>query len=312
MYSFNAEQTRLVNRSNDVQHFLVQNEDIYTKIAPFADQVNLLMSNNKTLKELSSAKGKNGKGSTKDKNDLKADIVKEISSICSFTSDYALRTGNNELYNAVHFNPSYIAHLRDAEVFGFVNNIVSEVTPLLTDPVFATYPVTADDLNTLSTNASTFNDNLGKAAVQNAGSRIASKNINAVLKAVQGNINRLNSLISYFADDNPDFVKGYKEATIVNHTGVRNSGIKGTITNSTTDEPIEGVSIMLVGKKTSKGTTTASDGTYEIDKFRVGKCKLTVTAPNSESKTVEVTIHRGKITELNMSLSSQVIEFKTA
>ena len=201
MYNFNAQQTRLVNRSNDLQQFLTQNEDIYSKVAPFAQQVSSLIKNNKIVAGLSNAKGKNGKGSTKDKNDLKAEIIKEVSSVCTFASNYAFSTGNNELYNAVHFTPSAISQLRDAEVMGFVTNIVEAVTPILSDPGFASYPVTADDLDTLSGNAATFNDNLGKASIQNAASRIASRNINDVLKNIQGNINLLNGMIGFFKTD---------------------------------------------------------------------------------------------------------------
>ena len=76
--------------------------------------------------------------------------------------------------------------------------------------------------------------------------------------------------------------------------------------------PVKGVTITLTGKTKTKTTTTDKYGAYEIDKFVVGKCTLTITATGYEKETVNVTIQRGKTLELNISLAAQVIEMKTA
>ena len=312
MYTLNADQARQLDRFQTTENLCNKNSDKYAILKPFQKQVRLLSVNNKKINSYIPARSGNGEGATEEKRDRKADIATSVNGICSLVIPYALDIEDSELYNAVNFTTTDVIDLRDVAVLGFVTTLVGVITPLLSNPDFADYPVTVEELNALTENANTFNDSLGDNKMIDKDSSIASKNIDTLLAANRLIIAKLNKLINYFETKDPDFVESYRKAAALNNTGIHHSGIRGIIINSSTEQPIESVTIILTGKTNIKNTATDSSGAWQIIKFIPGKCSLTISAPGYQSRTIEVTIIRSKIIELNIALQSQAINMATA
>lgn len=307
MSQLNWEQTRHVNAFNKLEFYFGENKPVYSKDSPFQKLVNRLIANNKKITPLSTTKGIGSQGATTDKEDLKSIIAKNGGTVCSYAAEYAEETNNNELYNIVNYSASQILYLRDAEVLGFIEGVVEAVTPLLSAPAFETYPVTEDDLNALSQDATDFNTSLGKNNNIKNNSSIASHNIDTIIKDNRAIIIRLDKLINNFKSEAPDFVEGYFKAKLILNTGVRHSGIvliikdKGNIV-------ITNATITLTGKKSVKTATISNNGTYEIIKCAAGNCKLTIVAPGYETQTIAVKIIRGVVQDMSINMESNALE----
>ncbi len=311
MSQFNGEQTRHVNAFNNLEFFFGENKDVFSKNVPVQKWVERLINNNKAIVALSTTKGTGSEGATEAKDNLKETIATNAGTVCSYAADYAVETGNTDLFSLVNYSSYDVIRLRDSEVLGFINGVVTAITPLVSLPDFKDYIVTAEDLSTLSKDANDFNNNLGKNKLIINNSHVASHDIDALIKNNRNVIIRLDKLIPNFKKDAPKFVAAYYKAKRIDDTGVRHSGIRGIIVNNT-GTPVEGATVTLVGKKNTKGTTTGSDGSFEIVKFLFGKAKLTIAAPGFDSITTDVTITRGKIIECDCRLQSVIVEFKTA
>lgn len=167
-------------------------------------------------------------------------------------------------------------------------------------------------LESLVSRAKTFTNDIGKAGVIDKNRGVINRTIDEVLAAIRGNVSNMNLLSNQVKKKYPKFVENYFKSAAIDYSNIHHSGIKGMITNSNNGAVVEGVTLTLQGIKKTKTAITSIDGAYEIIKFLSGKAKLTITAPGYDSQTVEVDIIRGKIIELNYSIQSQILEFKTA
>ena len=312
MSILNTKQSRQLTRSQSAENFLVKNEDKYAILKPFSKAVADLSANNKEINALVPARSQNGKSATAEKKNLKAAIATGVGDICSLVIPYAIDIEEATLFSSVNFTATHVIHMRDANLFGFVTTLVGVITPLLSRENFSGYPVTAADLDTLMIDAGNYNENLGAAKVSKVKSSIASANIDALMKANRLIIRKLNKLINFFKKKDPGFAEAYYAATALSHTGAHHSGIRGTIINTASEQPAKEVSVTLEREKSKKTTTAGSNGTYAILKCRAGTWNLIITAPGYQSQTIVVTVIRGKIIELNITLQSQILDLNTA
>ena len=312
MEILNGNQAREFNRAQKLAGFYDEQNKVYPLYPPYAQEVDLFLGYNQQLIDTVSGKDVNGEGITKSKEALKESVATMGNTICTRVAAYAKKIGDTELETAIYHRAYEIKRLKDGDVLGFVNRLIAIVTPLLTDELFQTYDVTEDRLSKIRQAATDFTNSIGKASLIDDQSSIASNTINDLLSNIRGNVVQFGLLINFFEEKNPAFVQGYYKAAAIDMTGIHHSGIKGIIINSTTEQPVEEATITLKGKKNSKTTTTGEEGAYQITKFRPGKGKLTVTAPNFNTQVIEVTIIRGKTLEFNIGLQSQAINLVTA
>lgn len=304
----NAEQGREYTRSRELTKFVIQNDKTCSLLPPFSKVKEALLENNSRLDKYTPIKTINGHGITGEKKDLKAEVAGQVNSICTLSMSYAITTGDKDLANSVKYRTSDVTHLKDSEVLGLVNGLVSVITPLLSKPDFKDYPITEETLQQVIKDATAFDNSIGAAKIIDTNKSIAGKNIDSILKDIRGNVAQFDLLIGWFGKDHPDFVKGYRKAAAIDYTGIHHSGVRGVITNSLTGVLVEEATVILQGKKNTKSTLSGEDGDFEIIKFRAGRCKLTITAPGYESQTIPVTILRGKILGFNISLQAQIVK----
>lgn len=302
--SLNAEQSRQLKRSTEVENLFSKNKDKITGLKPIQKQVNLLIGNNKKINEYMPARTENGKGTTTEKGDLKIVIAEEVDNICSFAKVYALDIENTQLFNTVNYTYSDVRNMRDPEVYGFVTTLVGIITPLLSVPEFMEYPVTVENLDTLTADATTYNESLGSARIIDSNNSDASQNIDILLKENAVIIRKLNSLMNYYKTSDSKFYKEYHDVAVIDYSNVHHSGIKGTIKGSNGIPIFE---VIVTGEGKNKQTKTDKLGRYELTKIRAGLRTFTFAAPGFEEQKITIQIIRGKILDLNIELIAKMV-----
>lgn len=84
--------------------------------------------------------------------------------------------------------------------------------------------------------------------------------------------------------------------------------VQGIVTDATTNEPIQGVNISL--SPTGLSSVTGSDGRYEFKNLEAGQYTVQATANGYESNTKSITIVQGNMSQGDMTLKPEKVEFK--
>ncbi len=312
MHILNSSQSREYKRAQALAGFLTEEKETSLLYQPFAVEAGSFFLNNKKLLSLVPNRLSNGSLITEGKAGLKKQIAINANIICTRTAAFAIKTGDHDLEAAVYHRTNEIIKLKDSDVVGFVTHLVDTVTPLLSNPAFQPYAVTAGMLANVMQQASDFKDSIGKASFADSKADYISKQIDKVLKAIRGNIVQFNLLLNFFEKDYAGFVEGYTTAITVDKSGIHHTGISGVIRNSSSGQLVNNASLTLKGNKKAKATTTNEKGVYSFEKFLPGKCRLSITAPGFETAEVDVTLIRGKTLEQDIHLQSQALNIATA
>lgn len=299
-------QEREYNRDVELREYLLQNEKEYEAYVPFSKVVQLFIGNMDKVEPLIPVKGKKGIIITQRKNNIRASLATNVNVVCKAGTEYAISTGDTDLQEAVRFRASDITNAKDGNITAIITTITGALTPLLSNPAFIEYQITAGMLTTLTELAAAFNDTCGKAAVVDTNSSIANSSLNQIFKAIRSNIASLRRLLTHFNITNPNFVEGFNKHAAVNYTGIRHSGIEGIVTNPLTGLPVEGAIITGEGKK--KIAKTDKKGYYKLIKLQITDMRITVTATGYDAQVFDVKILRGHILECNVSLRAKVIK----
>ncbi len=314
MTTLNADQSRHLKCYQETANFFTKNASKYALRKPIQIQVNSLTDNNKKITDLIPSRSQDGEAATGEKRDLKGDIATAVDYICSSASVYALEIKDKTLYNAVNYTATDVVRMRDGEVNGFVITITGAITPLLSNPDFLEYDVTAEDIENLTKNAAAYNDSLGDNKIIDNNSSIASANIDALLLANSIILTKLTKLMVYFKTTDPAFYQGYQKVIIIDKSGIHHTGIRGVATNRDSQAPLKDVTIVYHGKTPDKNKTTITDskGVYELIKLIPGERTFTFTVPGYDSQTITVKLIRGAILTLNITLQAQAISIQAA
>ena len=292
-------QSQEYNRAAKLSIFFEHEKVTIDTYEPMREEVDEFEVNFGEMKTAAGDKEGDSKGITKSKEELKQDTADKTAEICSKTKAFALKQKNVELAAAMSLRADEIVRLKDADVKSVVEHVVKTVTPLLGDATFKKYAVVKEDLDEAAKLADSFTELIGKASEDDSHNTVANTDINDAIKKLLGNYEQFDLLMDHFEKTHPEFVEGYDINSRLDNTGVRHSGIEGTM-KVKGGEPLEGVKIRLL----DSDYETESDmvGLYRLVKVKVGTYRVEVSC--DEYMTVEkiITIKRGKVVEMNWEL----------
>lgn len=296
----NLTQSNELNRALRLQTFLNGNTAIFLTFLPFNTAYTLFKGNVNNFSTQANLKDSSGTGITQTKEQLKKSIAINLGHILGKTTAYCDATGNTTLKAKVYFSESDIFRMKDADILPFVTNLNTNVftAAQLADATFATYNITAAQIATIVTDATTFNNKIGVADVVDAGSSTANDNITDIITAIHKNIATMDSLVGDFNAAHPDFVDGYHKNSTLDKLGTRHTGIQGVVTQN--GVPKKDVHVTVDG--TNKLAITDINGHYAI--IRVSPKLYEVKAANEggDAQTKTFNIRQGHIDELNFEL----------
>jgi len=297
------EQSQEYNRFKKLSAFFTSNSIITATFAPFQTEVNSFTINFQSFDALIPNKDVITTGITSSKTSLKLSIADKAETICRKTRSYALLNSLPELAAAVNTSATKIRKMKDSDILGFITNIQTVITPVLADPPFAAYNITAATLTAMVADATTFNGLIGKADSTASTSTTANTAINTIIKTLRTNLTHFDLLINEFESSNTAFVQGYHINSSLDTTGVHHSGLEGTVTAKATGLPIANATITVSATgKTDKSAITDLNGAYHADRISTGDYTITVTATGFTTQTVIHHIVRGKIDEMDFAL----------
>ena len=296
----NEVQTRNYARCQKLHLYLGDKDAIYNSYIPFNREAQNFMQNFTLFQEYTIKKKTNGTGITQEQKELKNKIGTQVADICAMATVYAEQYNNPKLAAAMAISKSYVVTQKDPDVYGLVQDVVNTLQPFLADVNFMEFDITAAMLDSLMNDATTFRDNIKKSSVVENGGSIANKNINEVIKLLDKNVKTFDRLIAKFSASHPDFVAGYRINAALENAPVRNTGIEGIVMAATTGKPIADAQVTI--PKREKETTTDKEGRFTIVSMYAGKCEMEVSAPGFDTKTVLVSITRGKVSTIKVVL----------
>ena len=292
-------QSQEYNRAAKLSIFFEHEKVTIDTYEPMREEVDEFEVNFGEMKTAAGDKEGDSKGITKSKEELKQDTADKTAEICSKTKAFALKQKNTELAAAMSLRADEIVRLKDADVKSVVEHVVKTVTPLLGDATFKKYAVVKEDLDEATKLADSFTELIGKASEDDSHNTVANTDINDAIKKLLGNYEQFDLLMDHFEKTHPEFVEGYDINSRLDNTGVRHSGIEGTV-------KVKG-GVALANAKIrllDSDYETESDmvGLYRLVKVKVGTYRVEVSC--DEYMTVEkiITIKRGKVVEMNWEL----------
>lgn len=293
-------QAQEYNRFKKLAIFLGAQTSVYSSFAPFATEVTDFNTNFQNLENLIPEKTENASGVTTDKTGLKHETATDLSLVCRKTRAYAIRFNQPQLAAQTNTYDSKIFRMKDADILAYATSIVNLLTPLLTNPDYIPYGVTAASLSAITALATSFNKLIGVAKQDDSGNTIANNAIDNAINVLHGNINSFDLLIDEFEAGNPGFVQGYHINSTIDRVGIRHSGIEGIVRNIN-GEAIPNAKVHLDG--TTKAVVTDLMGTYRLARITPDDYMVVVSADGYAPHQELHHISSGKIDELDFHLA---------
>jgi len=295
----NQEQSREYTRCTKLNQFLQNNEAVYNSFEPFKTEATSFSSNLQTFSGLIPDKNHVTTGITADKNGLKQKLADALGLICRKTYSYALTYNNPDLAAQVNTRADKIFRMRDTDISGFAQSIKKIAAPLLANADYVKYGVTAAKLDAIITDATAFNDMIGKANVTGSGNAVANVAIDKTIGALRLNIKHFDLLVDEFEETNPAFVEGYYINSEVGNTGIRHSGIEGYV-RSKSGDAISSATVHLAN--TTKSAVTDLKGYYHLDRVRPDDYMVECSAGGYAPQSKLHHISRGKTDEMDWEM----------
>jgi hypothetical protein len=217
----------------------------------------------------------------------------------------ALRAGNHSLAEQLSNPVTYITQSSKQEAMlraNAIRNLLHDNLSVLTnvtatnitteiDPAIATYQAIQSQPTT---------------AIQSSKAAGTDKIPSLIIAADEKIDNMHDLLYSYFNTTNPALVNQFSLAMQVITTGVHHTGIAANVTAivppATTAAPAEGITMKII--ELNKTVTSDIKGIIRLERIKPGTYHAEFSGANMITKTINVTITRGQIIDVNVELQS--------
>jgi hypothetical protein len=252
------------------------------------------------VKEKSQLAGVNLTGHTEGKNTQKESLAGLAAALAGYASLKFNELGNLPLVNQLYISKSDYLRDTDLEMETKVENLYSLLLEHKADlsPDHINDTELAALRNTINTYKGSFGTTVSVHS-SNPANRTSFKEslakVDAAKKEVMMAANKLEA-------SEPAFFNGLVEVSYIKETGIRHTSISGTITDDTTQTPLEGV--VVTADNTDKMATTDATGHFIIESIKAGSTKFTATKQGFAPVVRTINIVRGADNEVNFGLKS--------
>jgi Carboxypeptidase regulatory-like domain len=234
-------------------------------------------------------------GITDDKEKVRTGLEERTFIIGSACCSLATATGNGDLYKRCHFTKSDLVHFRDAELLGVCTNLTNDVTANAV--ALVAYGITPAVMTDYASRIASFS-NIMKLPTEAIGKRAtATAKIAELLPEISDFLKtRLdNDMVSMMLSQ-PEFYGVYTNVRAIKNTGTSTLSLTTTVLNETTNEPISGANLEIVGEGINR--VSGERGYNTVINLVSGSHKITVMHPKYETQSQEFTVVAGETTEL--------------
>ncbi|GEM_PF-5368568 len=298
------EQTQEYNKYKKMFEFFDEHSAQVGTYPPLQDEVTEFNKNIGDVEDLLPKKTVDTRGITDEKEVRKTKVAEYwFSKVLSPAKAYALKVRNTDLAVNLRRSISDIEEMRDGDVQPYCKQINDALTPLLPDPGFVPYGITAMTLSDGMQVANDFKDYIGKAKDENTKKTVAGGNIDLEFTELRNNNVQFRLLMEHFKTSDADFYSGFQAVDVEDDIGIRHSGIEGIIKSKSDGSPINGAVI----KNLTKDKATKSDltGVFSLIKQMPGNSEFEITAPGKKRIKFIHKVKRGRIDELNFEMEDE-------
>jgi hypothetical protein len=255
----------------------------------------------------------NSKGITTDKNIKREFLVEKALFIINRLQSYATVTGNNELFESVHFTATTLSKCRDTIIIGYCDIVIAKATANLTS--LATYGITTALITELQNAATAYASYIAKPRTVNTVRKNATENLAVLFKESNDILTkRLDLDIEVFKTTNSDFYSQYQTARIIIPTAGTATAVKGVTKAKENGELLKNVTLTfsVLDNTTLKAASTSTNNdlvkkSAEKGKFRIanlaeGTYKVTISKIGYKDQTITITVAKGETTNLVIEL----------
>ena len=200
---------------------------------------------------------------------------------------YAIKYKNIALKKAFKLSKSQVLALSQIDVQPFITKVTGYLTPLLTEPLFMKYKITAADIKVITDHAAVYNKNIGVSGTTTTEVITANEDINNLITLLTGNINQMALLNHYFKTRNFEFYTGFIKNSRRQYPAVHSTGICGVVYDIN-GNVVANCPVKIEG--TEYSTFSDAKGYYELHGLNVGTFEATSEVVGGEKETIKVDI----------------------
>ena len=279
----------------------------------FAASYNLLISKLPIIEQNRDAQMATSKGITADKK-VKHDVVIDKGLfLINRIQSYATVTGNNELYESVHFSATKLSKCRDTNLIGYCDIIAAKATANVAN--LATYGVTAALITDFQAAATAYATYIAKPRTITTQTKNATENLAILFKESNDILTkRLDLDIEVFKTTKPDFYSQYQTARQIISSAGSVTAVKGVTKAKDNGELLKNVTLTFTlvendGLKAAAIATnkdlvkkSADKGKFRIANLAEGTYTVTIHKIGYKDQTITITVAKGETTDLVIEL----------
>ncbi len=238
------------------------------------------------------------KGVTTTKNDAFMAMVLLIVSKAQKAYVWAIDTANDNLAEIFDIQKSDFTGIAEASAFAKIKNVRDALNTNIAS--MASVQLTAADVTAVNTAITAYQNTIGTTGAAQSHKTEGTQGIETLIHPIDKSLSIIDNLmISSYSAGHPDMIKEYLLNRNIDKLPTHHSGVSAHITDATTGNDLEGVTLAVNGKT----TTSDIDGNAEIIKIKHGTYNATISFTGYTSQTMKITIERGKVTELEIKLA---------
>ncbi len=287
------------NRNKVVKKYFADNQTKTDAYGPLKNRNEQFILHLGEFEDLVPGKDVTTTGITEDKTELRERVVAIYAPICLNTRSFAIRYDLTDLAANMNFTETKIRHIADGELQPFVVAINKFITEqAIPDANYAEYEIDAAALAAGLVVANKFKARIGKASSVDDAVTAVIQDLIDKNDDLRDDIADFTLLMSRYKTTDKNFFTGFEAAKKIDDIGVHHAGIEGTCTKG--GNPLKDVTVTCVQfpKKIDK---TDVIGHYELMNIRPGSYEFTFTHATEGSKTIIITIERGKIKTVDVA-----------
>jgi len=255
-------------------------------------------------------------GLAESKNQLKSNLISLAMDTSRRVAAYASYANNLVLLNEINYSESDLKRCADTILRDSCQVIYSRANTNAN--VLVSYGVTPAGLTSMLSAITSFAASIPAPRLGITDKKQATDQLTILMKAVDDNLDKIDTLVEMVKVSQPVFYKGYKDARKIIEIGGNSLVAKGKVTDSENGESLQGATVKFTadGANTSlklknadsNGNLikrTASKGGFNIKSLPEGTYTMTVSKPGYKDSVITVNVTDGETTDLHVKLEKK-------
>ena len=291
----------MVKRTTEL---LYENTDHWNNNNALETTLNTIETLNTKIENYFYVQQTSSKGYTEEKRKLRKIVIQYTDIITSAIYAYASSTGDDVLKNKVKYSRWAIGRLRDIKLSIITNTFIEIATFHI--EALQNYNITQEFLDKYITEVNKFNDISSMPLETIKIIKSATITIKVTMRELRTVISEhLDSIMKIYEITAPEFYIEYTKQREIIDTPTHKLSLKGTVTDSETNEPIQQAIITIPELDQEKETT--EKGNYQFKRIKRGTYNLLFQRIGYKSKTITIIIEESRTTTLDITLERLLI-----